>query len=71
MKERTTGEILITVVTLTICITIICTGAGLFLLSILQPNRETDKATASVLSLINALIGVLAGYFAGSASKSG
>jgi hypothetical protein len=69
VKDRNAGEILIILVTLTVCVSIILAGTGLFILSIIQPERDTNKALVAVLNIINTLIGVVAGYLAGSTSK--
>jgi hypothetical protein len=65
LLERSTGDILILIVTLTICASVIGAGIAVALRSLLTPEINSAGAWALVSDSINTLIGLLAGFIAG------
>jgi hypothetical protein len=71
LLERSTGDILILIVTLTICASVIGAGIAVALRSLLAPEINSAGAWALVSDSINTLIGLLAGFIAGRTERGG
>jgi hypothetical protein len=63
--ERSTGDLLILIIALTICFATLASGAWLAILAFKQPERDVTQGFAAVADVINTLIGLLAGFLAG------
>ena len=49
----------------TICVVVILVGAGIVLLALVQPQRDTSSAGQALGDLVNTMVGLLAGFLAG------
>ena len=67
-KDRSTADILIIMISGTICAAVLLTGAGITLLAILQPDRDLSQSITALSSIVNVLLGLLAGFIAGRGS---
>ena len=65
LADRSTGDLLIMVVATTICFSVICSGAGLLLVTLVYPDRDTSQGFHAISDVVNTLIGLLAGFLAG------
>lgn len=63
--ERSTGDLLILIIAITICFAVLASGAWLALLAFAQPDRDVSAGFSAVADVINTLIGLLAGFLAG------
>ena len=65
-KNRSTGEILILVIGLTICGYVIASGTVVLVLSFVNPEASIlTSAARNIADVINTLVGLLAGFLAG------
>lgn len=64
-KNRTTGEIMVLLVAITVCGYVVIVGTSLIIFEFVHPDVEASAAFRSVASVINTLIGLLAGFLAG------
>ena len=67
---RPVGEVLILLIAGTICLTVLLAGAGVAIVELLQPDRDTSRAVAMIADTLNTLIGLLAGYVAGRQTRT-
>jgi len=65
IARRTTGDLLILVIAVTICFAVLAGGGALVVLALAQPTRPLATAFAAIANVINILIGLLAGFLAG------
>lgn len=65
LRNRTTGELLVLLVGVTVCGYVVCVGTALILLAFFHPNADATAAFRSITSIINTLVGLLAGFLAG------
>jgi Na+/H+-dicarboxylate symporter len=68
-SKRSTTEIVVIVITVTVCFSVVATGTSLALIGILHPGTDISKATQLLTGLLNTLIGLLAGFLAGRTNK--
>jgi O-antigen ligase len=64
-ESRTTGDLLILIIAVTICFSVLAAGAAVFILAIVRPDMNTDPQVGAISDVINTLIGLLAGFLAG------
>lgn len=66
LKNRSTGEILILLVGMTICGYVVVSGSVIIVLSFVNPDAAfLSGAARNIADIINTLIGLLAGFLAG------
>ena len=65
IRRRTTGDLLILLIAGTVCFSVIASGAGLFIVTVVHPDRDTSNGFHAISDVINTLIGLLAGFLAG------
>jgi ABC-type amino acid transport system permease subunit len=65
LGKRSTGEIMVIVITFTVCWGVIASGMGILLLSIFRPEIDVTVWVSRVTGLLNTMIGLLAGFLAG------
>lgn len=70
LLERPTGEILVLMITSTICGFIVVMGSGLLLIEIFNPDADTKGAASVVNDVLSTMIGLLAGFLAGRTDKA-
>lgn len=63
--QRPTGELLILLFGVTVCVTLVFSGVALLVLAITHPDRNFDAAYSSVTAILQVLIGITLGYLAG------
>ncbi len=63
--ERSTGDVLVLIITLTICAGVASVGLSVIVLSFVYPDRDNAVAVRFVTSVVSTLIGLLAGFLAG------
>jgi membrane protein implicated in regulation of membrane protease activity len=68
--QRSTTDLLILMITGTICLAILGAGAAIAVVEIWHPETDTTKAGAAVAAVLNTLIGLLAGFFAGRTDRT-
>jgi hypothetical protein len=66
LKNRSTGEVLILLVGMTICGYVVVSGTVVLVLSFVNPDASfLTTAARNIADIINTLIGLLAGFLAG------
>lgn len=65
LHDRSTGEIMILMVAATVCGAIVVGGAAVILLAFVHPEYNSSFAAQKLTSLLNTMIGLLAGFTAG------
>ncbi len=63
--DRSTGDLLILIIAVTICFAVLASGAWLAVLALTQPERDVSAGFSAVADVVNTLIGLLAGFLAG------
>lgn len=66
LLERTTGEILVLMVAVTICSGVGVAGIAAIVFVFLNPASDISNIYRLIASVVNTLIGLLAGFLAGS-----
>jgi len=65
LNRRSTGEILVLMVAMTVCGYVVITGAVIIGLVIFRPDHDYSAAARNIADVINTLIGLMAGFLAG------
>lgn len=65
MKDRSTGDLLVILLALTVCVTIIVGEVGILVLEGIDSAIDTSVAGGTIGQIINTLVGLVAGYLAG------
>ena len=65
LADRTTGDLLLLLIASTVCASVLAAGAAISIIAILHPEVDLTSAVGMVSSVINTLIGLLAGFLAG------
>ena len=65
LRERSTGEIMVLMITSTVCFGIIASGALVAILVIWHPSVDVTPWITRITGLLNTMIGLLAGFLAG------
>lgn len=63
--ERTTGDLLILIISATVCFSVLASGMALFIVTLWVPERDTTAGFHAISDVVNTLIGLLAGFLAG------
>lgn len=69
MKGRSTVEVMVLMLTFTVCFGILATGATIAVIEIRDPSVDTSSITQSLLSLVSGILGALLGLLAGKAEN--
>jgi hypothetical protein len=64
-ESRTTGDLLILIIAVTICFAVLAAGAAVFILALIRPDLDSSQQVGAISDVINTLIGLLAGFLAG------
>jgi len=67
VRDRPTSEVLILLVTLTVCLAVLGFGVLLSVLAIRDPGLNLEAGFRAVTGILNTLLGLTAGYLAGRA----
>ena len=65
LRDRSTGDLLVLLVTTTVCVAILASGATIVVVEITRPETDTADGLKTITGIINTLIGLLAGFLAG------
>lgn len=65
MKRRSTGDLLVLMLAVTVCVTIIVGEVGILILEGIDSTIDTSVAGGTIGQIINTLVGLVAGYLAG------
>jgi hypothetical protein len=65
LAGRTTGDLLILIISITIAGAVLLGEVGVVIITLIRPGTDTTTAGAAIASVINVLIGLLAGFLAG------
>jgi len=65
LRQRTTGELLVLIIALTVCGYVMVTGLVTIILVFVHPEIDLSKVAGQIADIINTLIGLLAGFLAG------
>jgi len=65
-RDRSTGDVLVILIALTICFSVIATGGVTVVYLFLNPGQNVDGPARLIADVLNTLIGLLAGFLAGS-----
>jgi hypothetical protein len=65
MSERGTADIVVIMLTATVCSIVLLAGATLLVLSILRPDADVTPLIGAVSHALTTMIGLLAGFAAG------
>jgi len=69
-KDKTTGELLVLIVGLTVCGYVIVSILLIIAVVFFVPERDVSDAVRNISDVINTLIGLLAGFLAGRTDAS-
>lgn len=64
-ERRTTGDLLILIISMTVCGAVLLGTLVLGAIAIVQPGTDTSAGAATIAGVLNVLIGLLAGFLAG------
>lgn len=64
-RDRPTGDLLVMIITGTICISVIATGAVTTVFVFINPGADVSGPARLIADVLNTLIGLLAGFLAG------
>jgi outer membrane lipoprotein SlyB len=65
MKRRSTGDLLVLMLAVTVCSAIIVGEVGILILKGIDSSIDTSVAGGTIGQIINTLVGLVAGYLAG------
>jgi hypothetical protein len=71
LGRRSTAEILVLTVTVTICIGLIFSGGALIVYEFVNPGVDSRAAAQLLAGVVNTLIGLVAGFLAGRVDQAG
>lgn len=69
MRNRSTIDLMILLLTATVCLAILFTGAYLAVLKLTNPGQDTTSAQEGLTSMISGVLGALLGLLAGKSDK--
>lgn len=65
MRGRPTLDLMVLMLTATVCFAILATGATIAIIEIKDPSADTSNIVQSLLSIISGILGALLGLLAG------
>ena len=69
LMGRSTGDILVLLIAVTICFTVIAVGAAGTVFAFIHPTADIAGPSRLIADIINTMIGLLAGFLAGTANR--
>lgn len=70
LSERPTADLVMLIITLLIALSILLTGAGVFLLALFHPEYNMQAVLSAFAEVIGLMIGAVLGYLAGKGRSS-
>lgn len=70
LLDRPTGDVMILMVAVTLCLGVIAIGTTTLVFAFLNPQTDVTSAFRFVANILNTMIGLLAGYLAGRTEKA-
>jgi hypothetical protein len=64
-EKKTTGEIMVLVITFTVCFGVLASGVTIAILAIFRPSIDITLWASRITGIMNTMIGLLAGFLAG------
>lgn len=71
VTDKPTHEIVLLVLVCTLAATVLLTGAGIFIVALIQPERDTSTSIALLGNVVASLLGAVLGYMAGRGRREG
>ena len=68
MKERSTIDLVIIIITVTVGCTVLLTVMALFIMRLMHPEADTSRAAEAVMNIVTTLVGSLVGFIGGRAT---
>jgi hypothetical protein len=65
LRDRSTGDMLVLMIAGTVCWSVLASGALVGIVSLFRPEVDVSLWVTRVTSLVNTMIGLLAGFLAG------
>lgn len=65
LRDRSTGDLLVLMVTMTVCVAILASGVTIVVVELTNPQTDTEAGLRTITGIINTLIGLIAGFLAG------
>lgn len=65
LGDRTTLELMVLALTVTICLSLLMTGASIVVIELVHPEADTSSAIAGLSSSLSMILGALLGLLAG------
>lgn len=66
LRDRPTGDLLVMMIAMTICLVVLGAMSGVLLLVVFRPDETLiARIVTAIVGTVNTLIGLLAGYIAG------
>lgn len=70
LRDRSTGEIMVIAITLTVCFGVIASGTFVGIIVLFRPEVDVTPWITRVTGLLNTMIGLLAGFLAGRTDRA-
>jgi hypothetical protein len=67
LRDRPTGDLIVLVIVFTVCFAVIATGLLVALSTFINPEVDTSRWVIRTTGVINTMIGLVGGWFAGRA----
>lgn len=64
-SSKTTGELMVLMITFTVCFGVFASGVLVAVISILHPDKDISIWVSRITGLLNTMVGLLAGFLAG------
>lgn len=65
MRDRSTADLLVLMLAVTVCVAIIVGEVGIVVVQLVDKDADTSSAGGTIGQIINTLVGMVAGYLAG------
>lgn len=65
LSERPTADLVLLILTIVVALSLLFTGAGIFVLALFDPGVDLSAALGALGSALTLLIGTVIGYLAG------
>jgi uncharacterized membrane protein HdeD (DUF308 family) len=64
-RDRSTGDILVLMITLTVCFGVLASGLIIAAISLFHPESDVSNWVSRISGILNTMLGLLAGFLAG------
>jgi hypothetical protein len=69
MAERSTIELMVLILTVTVCATILLIGGGIAVSELIHPEVDTSAAASGLAQVLSMILGALLGLLAGRSER--